>query len=261
MIRPLVCYDCGQYLSWSTATAVRLNSKVYYLCRGCYRYSLGIRNPMPKWVCPKCKAVIYTAMPQAMWKCPACGYKVREKNPIRHTKEGWFWGSVGPQPTKEKLLRQVRAIYASGYKGRNPEKKLSSYERYIRSLVEERAKEKEKILKAIQRIEKLPVPNPESLYQAFHGVLPLRQRKISYEPPPKDKPLLKVGRISQINYIPEFPSKKSGQEFYHISGDTGEETLKSNLILATDSKGKNLYLLKDKKNRRPYFSGKRGIIG
>ena len=260
MVRPLVCYDCGKYLHWDSAWAVRLNSKIYYLCPGCYRRFLprAMRNQMPKWVCPRCKAVIYTAMPQAMVKCPACGYKVREKNPIRHTKEGWFWGSVGPQPTKEKLLRQVRAIYASGYKGRNPEKKLSSYERYIRSLVEERAKEKEKILKAIQRIEKLPVPNPESLYQAFHGVLPLRQRKISYEPP--KSPLVKIGRISQLNYTPEFPSKKSGTEYYHRAGDLGYKTIKGNAILATDLKGKNLYIIRETSSKYPIFTD-RGIEG
>ena len=102
--------------------------------------------------------------------------------------------------------------------------------------------------------------NPISLYESFHGSPPLRQRKISYEPPPKGKPLVKVGRISQINYIPEFPSKKSGTEFYHLSGDTGEKTLKSNLILATDQDGKNLYLLKDKKSKHPFFSS-RGLIG
>ena len=385
---------------------------------------------MPKWVCPKCKAVIYTAMPQAMIRCPACGYKVKEKNPIRHTREGWFWGSVGPQPTRAALLRQVRAIYASGYrkrnpempivydpllaergekggvmidpktftpkeiriatgldpkeerrvlaheklewreaerakhsgmsfgeyierrlagekgpahkwfplgnpklviqtknhigeiikrgraiyasgyKGRNPEEKeikalapgmtgidrklireaeeteirdwlkkiqstrdLVDRRKIIKDLIEIGKKEPDMIRvigevikrgrlhEEIETMRLRKLLNPVSLYEAFHGSPPLRQRKISYEPPPKDKPLLKVGRISQINYIPEFPSKKSGQEFYHLSGDTGEKTLKSNLILATDSKGKNLYLLKDKKNRRPYFSGKRGIIG
>jgi hypothetical protein len=51
-----------------------------------------------------------------------------------------------------------------------------------------------------------------------------------------------------------------GTEFYHISGDTGEKTLKSNLILATDSKGKNLYLLRDRKSKFPVFT-ERGIIG
>ena len=48
MVRPLVCYDCGRYLSWNSATAIRLNSKVYYLCHECYYYSLprAMRNPI-----------------------------------------------------------------------------------------------------------------------------------------------------------------------------------------------------------------------
>lgn len=101
--------------------------------------------------------------------------------------------------------------------------------------------------------------NP-NLYKSFHGAEPMRVRKIKFDEPNPKEPLIKIGRLSQLNYIPEFPSKKSGTEFYHISGDTGEKTLKSNLILATDSKGKNLYLLKDKRSRYPVFSG-RGILG
>ena len=189
MIRPLVCYDCGKYLRWDNAWAIRLDSKVYYLCHGCYRSSLprAMRNQMPKWVCPKCGAVIYTAMPQAMWKCPVCGYKVKERNPltklieykiyyagndidhidwrtakklvksppvnvdaisrvtrwwyedgqlereeekflfernpIRKVKGGWQWGYHGKvYPTRTQALKQMRAIFASGYKGRNPRK-------------------------------------------------------------------------------------------------------------------------------------------
>jgi len=51
--------------------------------------------------------------------------RVIASNPIRHTKEGWYWGSVGPQPTKELLLGQIRAVYAGGYRGRNPVGKQS----------------------------------------------------------------------------------------------------------------------------------------
>ena len=38
-------------------------------------------------------------------------------NPIRHTAAGWYWGSVGPQPTRGRILRQMKAIFASGYHG------------------------------------------------------------------------------------------------------------------------------------------------
>ena len=69
-------------------------------------------------VCAHCGAKIYSGLKPN--KCPVCGKPWKEKNPIRHTKKGWFWGSVGPQPTRKALLQQIRAIYAGGYKGRNP---------------------------------------------------------------------------------------------------------------------------------------------
>ncbi len=100
--------------------------------------------------------------------------------------------------------------------------------------------------------------NPIGLYESFHNAKPIRTRKVHYVNPKGT--LIKVGRISEIKYRPEFPSEHEGVEFYHRSGDTGEEVLPSNLILATDSKGENFYLIKDKKSKRPYFSG-RGIIG
>ncbi len=43
-----------------------------------------------------------------------------DKNPIRHTKERWFWGSIGPFKTRAKAAEVAGAAYASGYKGRNP---------------------------------------------------------------------------------------------------------------------------------------------
>ena len=101
--------------------------------------------------------------------------------------------------------------------------------------------------------------NPD-LYQAFHGTQPLRIGKVMYEPPPKGEPLVKIGRLVRIEYEPEYPSKRSGVRYYHEGGDTGTKILKSNAILATDQSGKQLYIVRETKNRRPYFSG-RGIIG
>jgi len=45
---------------------------------------------------------------------------------------------------------------------KNPEKKLSSYERYIRSLAEKRKREKEETIKTLKRIRKLPIPNKKN---------------------------------------------------------------------------------------------------
>lgn len=36
--------------------------------------------------------------------------------PLRHTDKGWYWGSKGPFPSKDKALAVSRAAYASGYK-------------------------------------------------------------------------------------------------------------------------------------------------
>lgn len=36
--------------------------------------------------------------------------------PLRHTDNGWFWGSKGPFDTKAKALAVARAAYAHGYK-------------------------------------------------------------------------------------------------------------------------------------------------
>lgn len=36
--------------------------------------------------------------------------------PIRKTEQGYYWGSKGPFPTKEKAEEVMRAAYSSGYK-------------------------------------------------------------------------------------------------------------------------------------------------
>lgn len=36
--------------------------------------------------------------------------------PIRKTDQGWYWGTRGPFPTKERAEQVERAAYASGYK-------------------------------------------------------------------------------------------------------------------------------------------------
>jgi hypothetical protein len=36
--------------------------------------------------------------------------------PIRNDKDGWYWGSKGPFPTKQKALQVAAAAHASGFK-------------------------------------------------------------------------------------------------------------------------------------------------
>lgn len=108
-----------------------------------------------------------------------------------------------------------------------------------------------------KRLKENPIHN--ELYESFHGNPPMRVSRMHYEPPKGT--LVKLGTLAELHYRPEFPSQHKGTEFYHTAGDTGEKVLKSNLILATDQKGKNLYLLKiDSKSRYPFVSS-RGIIG
>ena len=44
--------------------------------------------------------------------------------PYRKTDQGWFWGSKGPFPTKQKAIDVARAAYASGFKEEKREKNL-----------------------------------------------------------------------------------------------------------------------------------------
>ena len=99
------------------------------------------------------------------------------------------------------------------------------------------------------------VGNPFSLYQSFHGNSPKRIRKVRFELP-KGR-LVKVGRLIAVEYLPENPSKRKGAILRHRFGDTGAGMLPEKPILCTDSKGRNLFILKD--GAKTYFSG-RGII-
>lgn len=153
------------------------------------------------------------------------------ENPIKHTPTGWYWGSQGPFPTRDKALNVMRAVFASGYTPKHN----------------------------VTHDEKRSAPRSK-LFEAFHGVQPQSAKTVFYEAPDKSKPLLKIGDISQLNYRPTGPSLKKGTEFYHKSGDTGNRMLKTNLILATDQKGKNLYLLKKSRSKYPVFTS-RGVIG
>jgi len=105
------------------------------------------------------------------------------------------------------------------------------------------------------------IDNPTSkLYRNFHGTDPVKTSTVLYEPPPNGEPLIKIGRLSQINYVPEGPSHKAGHEFYHKSGDLGHKTIKSNAILATNQQGTQLFIVREKDSKYPLFT-ERGIIG
>ena len=110
----------------------------------------------------------------------------------------------------------------------------------------------------IDRGDETVFQNPESLYKSFHGVSPIRKRKVFYEEPKGE--IIKIGRLVRIEYEPEPPSKLTGTRYTHEGGDLGHKTIKSNAILATNKKGTQLYIVREKKTKYPRFSG-RGIIG
>jgi hypothetical protein len=142
-------------------------------------------------------------------------------NPIKHKSNGWFWGSKGPYETREKAVKVAQAVYASGWEESNP------------------------------------IPE-SSLYKSFHGNPPEKMVKVFFEPPTGT--LVKIGDLSELRYKPTGVSQHVGTEFFHKSGDTGDAMKPTNLIVATDEQGKNIYLVKKSKSELPVFT-ERGIIG
>ena len=101
--------------------------------------------------------------------------------------------------------------------------------------------------------------NPTSLYRSFHGANPKNVRKVSLKLPKKGEKLVKIGRLVEVVYIPESPSKRKGTAYQHSFGDTGESMmLPDKPILAVSADGKQLFILNDKSH--PKFGG-RGIVG
>ncbi len=119
----------------------------------------------------------------------------------------------------------------------------------------------EALLKHLQRIKHNPKrgrKNPrQSLYESFHGAPPQRTRKVNVPRP--TSPLIAIGRATRIEYQPYGSSRHKNIRYYHDFGDIGGSMLKVRPILATDAKGKNLFLIPGSK-KYPRFSS-RGILG
>ena len=97
------------------------------------------------------------------------------------------------------------------------------------------------------------------LYASFHGMAPQTQKTVYFENP--KGPMVAIGRLTQLEYTPEGATQHKGVKFFHKSGDVGNKMLKSNLIVCTDAKGENIYLVKENPNSSyPRFSD-RGILG
>ena len=116
--------------------------------------------------------------------------------------------------------------------------------------------------KELERLNKLGRirhnPTVPKLFQEFHGNPPARVRKVSVKTLKDGDKLVKWGRIIEITYEPEPPSKYAGEKYYHKFGDYGLKFGKDKPILATDEAGDNLYIIKDKSR---FKLGSRGIVG
>ena len=204
--------------------------------------------------CPRCNRAM---VKETYWYCPGCGqvynpFPAGLARPLEIAEERQrvrYWlDKIRGTPDPIERIQELRKLVKSVETGRDEID-------VIRKVV----KQGHLLLELKQVVALRALRNP-GLYEKFHGRQPTKSRKISFEPPNPKQPLIKLGRMSQINYVPEFPSSRVGVEYYHKSGDTGYKTLKSNLILATDLKGKNLYLIRDGKSKYPIVTG-RGIIG
>ena len=98
--------------------------------------------------------------------------------------------------------------------------------------------------------------NP-SLYEAFHGAKS-KVVRASFNPPKPGEKLVAVGEIEEIVYRPIGSSKRRGILYSHKAGDTGEGILPNRALLATNQRGTELYIIKDKRTMR---MTERGLIG
>ena len=98
--------------------------------------------------------------------------------------------------------------------------------------------------------------NPNGLFQSFHGVPPKGTRSVNVREP---KRLIKLGRLTRINYAPESPSTLTGTEYTHRFGDRGYTfDGKNKPVLAVSQDGRQLVIVNDKST---YKFNSRGIIG
>ena len=98
--------------------------------------------------------------------------------------------------------------------------------------------------------------NPGGLFQSFHGVPSKGTRSVNIREP---KRLIKLGRLTRINYAPESPSTLAGREYTHSFGDFGHVFKgKNKPVLAVSEDGKQLVVVNDKST---YTFNSRGIVG
>ena len=79
-----------------------------------YKYNNGKWKKFPTSRCGKCNGIYYENHEQI---CVKLNNNIEETTmPIHKTSKGYYWGSKGPFPTREKAEEVQKAAYASGYK-------------------------------------------------------------------------------------------------------------------------------------------------
>lgn len=95
------------------------------------------------------------------------------------------------------------------------------------------------------------------LYQAFHGNPPREVKRLQIRLPKRGERLIKIGKLSSLQYEPEPPSQRTGSRFEHEFGDYGYKFRRGQEpLLAVSADGKQLYILAGR-----YRFSARGIVG
>ena len=238
----LIKYKTGGYPTMDTIREVVKRGHLYEELKLASGRMIRTKNPYPQ-VCHLCGSVIYSVW--APIACPKCGKKWVEETDLKVRRSRMSKiKKVNPSE-----MRKVTGSFTCARCGKMIKDKY---------LIADGAKHYH--LKCFQPWKKPnPVVSPK-LYQSFHGASPIRLRKVFFEPPPKGESLIKIGRLSRIDYIPENPSKRAGTEYYQHAGDLGHKVIRSNAILCTNQKGNQLYIVKETNSEYPKFT-ERGIIG
>ena len=101
-------------------------------------------------------------------------------------------------------------------------------------------------------------PSRTGLYESFHGASP-STRTVNLPVPKQGESLVAIGYLEQIRYRPYGNSTRKAVICKHDAGDTGSRKVNAKTILATDEKGRNLYIVPQHPTY-PKFTD-RGIIG
>lgn len=245
LIENPICVDCGAYIPPGLGFPVKLNGRTAYICGRCARGYM--KNPTL--VIPVKSKKQWEHLLKAESQLDKAGvtfdsgtsFKNRKASE-RHWELDWsLKGATMRNPTHwlKKYCKMKGGKYVRKVKKDGTILHLCTYA----TNPNKRGKSRK---------------NPVTLYQKFHGNLPKNVRKVKIRIPNRGEKLIKIGRLTAIQYRPEHPSRLKGQEYRHILGDMGTRILPDKPLLATGADGKGLFIIDD--GAKPMLTT-RGIIG